>query len=84
MNWNANFKQLVGKFFWDTMTKNSTQLYLHSLQKNSIWVCVNTAFGKFGIKVWLEAERVKDRTENVEFTGLELEDERGFPVNSPD
>ena len=33
--------------------------------------------------VWPEDGKVKDRTEIVEFTGLELEDEGGFPVNSP-
>ena len=42
------------------------------------------AWGKFGIEVWPGAGKVKDRTEIVEFTGLELEDEGGFPVNSPD
>ena len=42
------------------------------------------AWRKFGIEVWPGAGKVKDRTEIVEFTGLELEDERGFSVNSPD
>ena len=34
---------------------------------------------KFGIEVWPGAGKVKDRTDIVEFTGLELEDEGGFP-----
>ena len=38
----------------------------------------------FGIEVWPGAGKVKDRTEIVEFTGLELEDEGELPVNSPD
>ena len=45
---------------------------------------MKAAWGKFGIEVWLGAGKVKDRTEIVEFTGLELEDEREFPVNSPE
>ena len=45
---------------------------------------VKAAWRKFGIEVWPGAGKVKDRTEIVEFTGLELEDEGGFPVNSPD
>ena len=45
---------------------------------------MKAAWGKFGIEVWPGAGKVKDRTEIVEFTGLELEDEGGFPVNSPD
>ena len=40
--------------------------------------------GKFGIEVWPGAGKVKDRTEIVEFTGLELEDEGVFPVNCRD
>ena len=44
---------------------------------------VNAAWGKFGIEVWPGAGKVKDRTEIVKFTGLELEDEVRFPVNSP-
>ena len=46
--------------------------------------CVKTAWGKFGIKVWPGAGKVKDRTEIVEFTRLEPEDEEGFLVNNPD
>ena len=34
--------------------------------------------------VYLEHSTVRDRTEIVEFTGLELEDEGWFPVNSPE
>ena len=49
-----------------------------------LFECVKAAWGKFGIEVWPGAGKVKDRTEIVEFTGLELEDEGGFPVNSPD
>ena len=49
-----------------------------------LFECVKAAWGKFGIEVWPGAGKVKDRTEIVEFTGLELEDEVGFPVNSPD
>ena len=45
---------------------------------------MKAAWGKFGIEVWPGPGKVKDRTEIVEFTGLELEDEGGFPVNSPD
>ena len=36
---------------------------------------MKAAWGKFGIEVWPGAGKVKDRTEIVEFTGLELEDE---------
>ena len=47
-----------------------------------LFECVKAAWGKFGIEVWPGAGKVKDRTEIVEFTRLELEDEGGFPVNS--
>ena len=40
--------------------------------------------GECGIELWPGAGKVKDRTEIVELTGLELEDEGEFPVNSPD
>ena len=43
---------------------------------------MKAAWGKLGIEVWPGAGKVKDRTEIVELTGLELEDEGGFPVNS--
>ena len=42
------------------------------------------SMGEMRIEVWTRAGKVKDQTEIVEFTGLELEDEGGFPVNSPD
>ena len=45
---------------------------------------MKAAWGKFGIEVWPGAGKVKNRTEIVEFTRLELEDEEGFHVNSPD
>ena len=45
---------------------------------------MKAARGKFGIEVWPGAGNVKDRVEILEFTDLELEDEGGFPVNSPD
>ena len=46
---------------------------------------MKAAWGKFGIGVWPGAAgKSKDRTEIVEFTRLELEDEGGFHVNSPD
>ena len=45
---------------------------------------VKSAWWKFDIEVWPGAGKVKDRTEIVEFTGLELEDEKEFPVNSLD
>ena len=51
--------------------------------RKKLFECVKEAWGKFGIQVWLGTGKVKDRTEIVEFTGLELEDEGGFPVNSP-
>ena len=49
-----------------------------------LFVCVKAAWRKFGIEVWPGAEKVKDRTDIVEFTGLELGDEGGVSVNSPD
>ena len=45
---------------------------------------MKATWGKFGIEVWPRAGKVKKRSEIVEFTGLELEDEGGFPVNIPD
>ena len=49
-----------------------------------LFECLKAAWCKFGIEVWPGAGKVKDRTEIVEFTGLELEHEGGFLVNSPD
>ena len=66
------------------MTKSSTQMYPHFFFEKILFECVKAAWGKFGIEVWPGAGKVKDRTEIVEFTGLELEDEGGFPVNSSD
>ena len=59
-------------------------MYPHFFFEKILFECVKAAWGKFGIEVWPGAGKVKDRTEIVEFTGLELEDEGGFPVNSPD
>ena len=46
--------------------------------------CVKAAWAKFGIKVWPGAGKVKDRTNIMDFTDLEQDDQGGFPVNSPD
>ena len=62
--------------------KIPTQMYIHSFRK--LFESVKAAWRKFGIEVWPGVEKVKDRAEIVEFTRLELEDEGGFPVNSPD
>ncbi len=59
-------------------------MYPHFVFEKILFECVEAAWGKFGIEVWPGAGKVKDRTEIVEFTGLELEHEGGFPVNSPD
>ena len=59
-------------------------MYPHCFFGKILFECVKAAWGKFGIEVWPGAGKVKDRTEIVEFTGLELEDEGGFPVNIPD
>ena len=42
------------------------------------------AFQKFGIKIWPGAGVVGDRKLIPEFTGKGIEDQGGFPVNSPD
>ena len=52
--------------------------------EKTLMECVKAACGKFSIEVWPGAGKVKDRTEIVEFTGLELEDEGRFLENSPD
>ena len=60
-------------------------MYPHFFFEKIIFECVKAAaWGIFGIEVWPGAGKVKDRAEIVEFTGLELEDEGGLPVNSPD
>ena len=46
--------------------------------------CVVAARAKYGIQVWPGAGKVKDRTTITDFTDNTLEDEGGFPVNSPD
>ena len=66
------------------MTKSSTQMYPHFFSKKILFESVKATLGKFGIEVWPGAGTINDRAEIVEFAGLELEDEGGFPVNSPD
>ena len=46
--------------------------------------CVVKAWSKFGIKVWPGAGVVKDRKTISNFTDLDVDDQGGFPVNSPD
>ena len=46
--------------------------------------CVVKAWAKHGIKVWPAAGVVKDRKRISEFTDLSVDDDGGFPVNSPD
>ena len=59
----------------DKLKKDKEQIKLFFFEK-IIFECVKSAWGKFGIEVWPGAGKVKDRTEIVEFTGLELEDEK--------
>ena len=58
-------------------------MYPHFFRK-ILFECVKAAWRKFGIEVWPGAGKVKDRTEIVEFIGLELQDEGWLPVNSHD
>ena len=46
--------------------------------------CVVKAWAKHGIKVWPVAGVVKDRKTISDFTDLDVDDQGGFPVNSPD
>ena len=46
--------------------------------------CVVKAWAKPGIKVWPGAGVVKDRKTISNFTDLDVDDQGGFPVNSPD
>ena len=78
------FQVAVGKIvFRDNDKKLHSDVSTFFLWKN-LFECVKAAWGKFDMEVWPGAGKVKDRTEIVEFTELELEDEGGLPVNSFD
>ena len=70
------FQAVGGKMvFGDNDKKLHSDVSIFFSEK--FYLSVKVARRKFGIGVWPGAGKVKDRTEIVEFTGLELEDEGG-------
>ena len=71
-------------FFFPTVQDAGVEMVVVDNDRQAHSKATRVAFQKFGIKIWPGAGVVGDRKLIPEFTGKGIEDQGGFPVNSPD